>query len=43
MVIWYWVMKKAGGRRSLEAAVMKKVGLWLVINFFIKKLGITLL
>ena len=23
----------AGGRRSLEAAVMKKAGLWLVINF----------
>ena len=24
--------KYAGGRRSLEAAVMKKAGLWLVIN-----------
>ena len=23
----------ASGRRSLEAAVMKKTGLWLVINF----------
>ena len=29
----------ACGRCSLEAAVMKKVVLWLVINFFVTKLG----
>ena len=26
-----------GGRHSLEAAVIKKAGLWLVINFFCKE------
>ena len=49
-VILYWALltpswdphfryrKYAGGRRSLEAIVMKKAGLWLVINFLERSL-----
>ena len=34
----YFIYREyAGGRYSLEAAVMKKAGLWLVINFFCKE------